>query len=100
MPSQASNRLAFPLLQAENGFWSGLALVNSGGQETSAMLVFYDDGGRLLSSESIDLAPRRKVLRTAPLRAAHAMVNGDNLIGFCLIGANDGRLGGYLALDY
>jgi len=100
MPGSSASRLAFPLLKTTDGDWSGIALVNTGSETVSAELHFYDANGFSVRTDPIDLAPGQKTLATAPTNAAHAVAIGADLVGFCLVGNQDGRLGGYLGMGY
>ncbi|MDJ0839268.1 MAG: hypothetical protein QNK37_22310 [Acidobacteriota bacterium] len=100
LPGEALDQLAFPLVRNGGGNWTGLAVVNTGAEPTDVTLTWYDAQGAVVATEDFTIAPHVKALRVAPDGAAHALMTGNELVAFCLTGADDGRLGGYLGRTY
>lgn len=98
LPDHASSLLAFPLVDAAPGSWTGLALLNPSGQSRSGVLSYYDPSGQELTRRTITLGAGVKSSFLVEGTPSHAIYRGDPMIGLCLMG-DEGRskLGGYMA---
>ncbi len=101
LPDQGHDAFAFPLLRTVNGFWSGLALLNPGNSASNGMITWKNSAGTVLGMTALQLAARQKHVMVAPAGSSQAVVEGDGLIGFVLVGElNSDRLGAYGGLPF
>lgn len=101
LPDQGHDELAFPLLRTVNGFWSGLALLNPDNNSANGTILWKDSAGTVLSTTSLQLGPRQKSVMVAPAGSSQAVVTGNGLLGFVLVGEyNSQRLGAYVGLPF
>jgi hypothetical protein len=99
LSSETGSRISFPLVQVQQGWWSGISLLNPGNTSASGNLTCLDSQGMILQTIPITLESRQKHLILAPEGCTQALWKGDPCTAFLLTG-DDGRqkLGGYLGM--
>jgi len=99
LSSETGSRISFPLVQVQQGWWSGISLLNPGAASLSGNLICFDSQGMIIQTIPITLEARQKHLILAPEGCTQALWKGAPCTAFLLTG-DDGRqkLGGYLGM--
>lgn len=88
--------MRFPYINTNDGWWSGVALLNPDTHEVSGTLQFLDSQGMLVEENMVTLMARQKQTFLAPEGATQARWLGQACTGFALTGDNiRQKLGGY-----